>query len=503
MNEAGRSRAEALSLSEKKILSSLSKLSGRGTLAQISATVNFKNPLELMNALNWLKAKGYVQIDEKVMRFYTLKETKSPDKPLPERSTLEMLSEGPLGLSELAKKMKEPANVSVAVGWLRRKNWATVDERKELHLTEEGRRALGTQGEDELLLKRMKKEDVEENDANRDILRNLLSRRDFIKEHDRIVREVKLLERGKQAIEEGLTFEEELSLIGPELLKSGKWKNFRLRPYDLRAPVPVLSGTRSHPLIRTIRQVSEVFAGMGFTEIEDDYVQSTFWDMDVLFTPQDHPARDMQDTFYLSSPAELSFDRKLGAKVRAAHQNGGNTGSTGWGYTWNDKEAKKTLLRTHTTVATIRHLSRNRTPPVKTFTVGRIFRHEAMDATHLSEFYQIEGVVMEKGASFDMLCGVLREFYSKMGFDRIRMRPGYFPYTEPSMEIDTFYNGRWIEMGGSGVFRPEVLKPLGIRHPVLAWGLGLERLVMMKYGFRDIRDLYVSDVSNLQKLPVV
>ncbi len=503
MNEAGRSRAEALSLSEKKILSSLSKLSGRGTLAQISATVNFKNPLELMNALNWLKAKGYVQIDEKVMRFYTLKETKSPDKPLPERSTLEILSEGPLGLSELAKKMKEPANVSVAVGWLRRKNWATVDERKELHLTEEGRRALGTQGEDELLLKRMQKEDVEENDANRDILRNLLSRRDFIKEHDRIVREVKLLERGKQAIEEGLTFEEELSLIGPELLKSGKWKNFRLRPYDLRAPVPVLSGTRSHPLIRTIRQVSEVFAGMGFTEIEDDYVQSTFWDMDVLFTPQDHPARDMQDTFYLSSPAELSFDRKLGAKVRAAHQNGGNTGSTGWGYIWNDKEAKKTLLRTHTTVATIRHLSRNRKPPVKTFTVGRIFRHEAMDATHLSEFYQIEGVVMEKGASFDMLCGVLREFYSKMGFDRIRMRPGYFPYTEPSMEIDTFYNGRWIEMGGSGVFRPEVLKPLGIRHPVLAWGLGLERLVMMKYGFRDIRDLYVSDVSSLQKLPVV
>ena len=503
LSEISRSGAEGLSLSEKKILSALSKLSGRATLSQISAAVNFKNPSELMNALNWLKAKGYVWIDEKVVRFYTLKQGKRVGKPLPERMALEIISNGPVSVSDLAKKLDDPADVSVAIGWLRRKNWATVDNEKKLHLTDEGRKASAGPGADELLLKRMEKEEVEEDAANESVLRDILSRRDFIKEHDRIVREVNLLERGKQAIDEGLTFEEELSLLSPELLKNGTWRNFKLRPYDLRAPVPVLSGTRSHPLIRTIRQVSSVFASMGFTEIEDDYVQSTFWDMDALFTPQDHPARDMQDTFYLSNPSELSFDRKLAARVKAAHQNGGNTGSTGWAYKWSVEEAKRTLLRTHTTVATIKYLSRNRRPPVKAFTVGRIFRHEAMDATHLSEFYQIDGVVMEKGASFDMLCGVLHEFYRKMGFDRIRMRPGYFPYTEPSMEIDTFYNGRWIEMGGSGVFRPEVLRPLGIRYPVLAWGLGLERLVMMKYGFKDIRDIYVSDLSSLQKLPVV
>ena len=349
----------------------------------------------------------------------------------------------------------------------------------------------------------MEKEDVEEDADNERALRDLLSRRDFIREHDRIVREVSLLQRGKQAISEGLTFDEEISLLSPELLKSGKWKNFRLRPYDLKAPVPVLSGSRSHPLLRTIRLVSSIFADMGFAEIDDDYVQSTFWDMDVLFTPQDHPARDMQDTFYLSNPAEMDLDGKLAPRVRSAHQNGGGTGSTGWGYRWNPDEAKKTLLRTHTTVATIKHLAGNTVPPVKAFTVGRIFRREAMDATHLSEFHQIEGVVMEKDASFDMLCGVLREFYTRMGFEKVRMRPGYFPYTEPSMEIDAFYNGKWIEMGGSGMFRPEVLRPLSIKYPVMAWGLGLERLVMIKYGFKDIRDLYVSDVSSLQKLPVV
>ena len=503
LSETGKNKAEGLSLSEKKILAALSKLSGRATLSQISATVNFKHAPELMNALNWLKAKGYVWIDEKVVRFYSLKEGTHVREPLPERKALELLSEGPVHLSDLSKKMSSHADVSVAIGWLRRKRWATVDGDKKLQLTDEGRSAMGIPGQDELLLKRLEKEDVEENSSNEVALRELLSRRDFIKEHDRIVREVNLLERGIQAVEHGLTFQEELSLLSPELLKNGTWRNFKLRPYDLRAPVPVLSGTRSHPLVRTIKQVSSIFSEMGFAEIEDDYVQSAFWDMDVLFTPQDHPARDMQDTFYLSDPAELPLDRKLTSRVRAAHESGYNTGSTGWGYTWNEHEARKTLLRTHTTVATIRHLSRNRTPPVKVFTVGRIFRHEAMDATHLSEFHQIEGVVMEKKASFDMLCGVLGEFYRRMGFDRVRMRPGYFPYTEPSMEIDTFYDGRWIEMGGSGIFRPEVLRPLGIRHPVLAWGLGLERLVMIKYGFKDIRDIYVSDVSSLQKLPVV
>lgn len=503
MSDSVRSRAEGLSLSEKKILSALSKLTGRATLGQISASVNFKNPSELMNALNWLKAKGYVWIDEKVVRFYTLKEKKTGNKPLPERVALELIADSPVDLAELSKRMDDHAAVSVSIGWLRRKNWAFVDEVRKLHITDEGLKALDKPGQDELLLMRMEKEEVEEDADNERALRDLLSRRDFIREHDRIVREVSLLQRGKQAISEGLTFDEEISLLSPELLKSGKWKNFRLRPYDLKAPVPVLSGSRSHPLLRTIRLVSSIFADMGFAEIDDDYVQSTFWDMDVLFTPQDHPARDMQDTFYLSNPAEMDLDGKLAPRVRSAHQNGGGTGSTGWGYRWNPDEAKKTLLRTHTTVATIKHLARNTVPPVKAFTVGRIFRREAMDATHLSEFHQIEGVVMEKDASFDMLCGVLREFYTRMGFEKVRMRPGYFPYTEPSMEIDAFYNGKWIEMGGSGMFRPEVLRPLSIKYPVLAWGLGLERLVMIKYGFKDIRDLYVSDVSSLQKLPVV
>lgn len=453
-----------------------------------------------MNALNWLKAKGYVWVSERVLRFYTLKDEAVADSKLPERVLLELLSNGEKGLDELSKEVKENSVIGVGVGWLRRKGWATLTDRKKLEITEAGRKALKHKGVDEEIISKMRAGEIKEEESNASVLRDLLSRRDFVRLHERMIREVSILPKGEEAVKQGLRLEEDLGQITPELLKSGKWRGFKLRPYDLSSPVPATSGSRFHPLVRTIRQVSSIFAEMGFSEIEDDYVQNTFWDMDVLYTPQDHPARDMQDTFYLSNPKEIPLETGLSRKIRNIHETGGSTGSTGWRYKWSSEEARKTLLRTHTTVATIRYLMTHRKSPVKVFSVGRIFRREAMDATHLSEFYQIEGVLMEKKASLDMLCNVLKEFYSKMGLPQIRMRPGYFPYTEPSMEVDVLYNGKWIEMGGSGIFRPEVLRPLGVRDPVLAWGLGLERLVMLRHGFTDIRDLYISDISQLRKM---
>lgn len=500
MAQDGRRGAEELSLSEKKLLAALSRLDGQATLGQLADAVSFKGPVQLMNALNWLKAKGYVHVSEKVLRYYSLKEETVASTKLPERILLESVADGEKGLDELASKIKDNAVIGVGVGWMRRKGWATLTEQKTLLITDAGRKALEIPGSDEDILSKMRTGEILEDESNAPVLRDLLSRRDFIRLHERMVREVSMLPKGEEAVKQGLRLEEDLGQITPELLKSGKWRGFKLRPYDMHAPVQATTGARFHPLARTIRHVSSIFAEMGFTEIEDEYVHNTFWDMDVLFTPQDHPARDMQDTFYLSNPRELPLDTGLSRKVRNAHETGGSTGSTGWRYKWSSAEARKTLLRTHTTVATIRYLSKHRKGPVKIFSVGRIFRREAMDATHLSEFFQIEGVLMEKNASLDMLCNVLREFYSKMGLPQIRMRPGYFPYTEPSMEVEVLYNGKWIEMGGSGVFRPEVLRPLGVRDPVIAWGLGLERLVMLRHGFTDIRDLYISDISQLRKI---
>jgi phenylalanyl-tRNA synthetase alpha chain len=226
--------------------------------------------------------------------------------------------------------------------------------------------------------------------------------------------------------------------------------------------------------------------------------------MDVLFIPQDHPAREMQDTFYCKVPQRIPIvEKQLLEKVAKVHENGGPTGSTGWGYTFSKAEGERALLRTHTTVNTIRYLYNHPEPPCKVFSLERVFRKEAIDTTHLPEFYQIEGIIHEEGAHFRQLIGVLKEFYKRMGFEKIRFRPGYFPYTEPSMEVEVFWNGKWMELGGSGIFRPEVTEPVGVTNPVLAWGLGLERLAMLRYGLTDIRGLYISDLEWLQKTPLI
>jgi len=243
---------------------------------------------------------------------------------------------------------------------------------------------------------------------------------------------------------------------------------------------------------------------MGFEEIEGDFVESCFWNMDMLFIPQDHPARDMQDTLYTKYPSKIKIKEKnLIDKIARVHENGGDTGSTGWGYKFSKEESERALLRTHTTVNTIRYLYNHPEPPCKVFSIGRVFRKENIDATHLPEFYQIEGIIHERDANFRMLIGVLKEFYNRMGFEKIRFRPAYFPYTEPSMEVEVFWNNEWMELGGSGIFRPEVTEPVGVKNPVLAWGLGLERLAMLKFGLDDIRDLYISDLGWLRKKPLI
>ena len=185
--------------------------------------------------------------------------------------------------------------------------------------------------------------------------------------------------------------------------------------------------------------------------------------------------------------------------MKEIHENGGDTGSTGWGGEWSREMAEQAMLRTHTTVNSIKYISKHPEAPAKVFSLSRIFRKESIDATHLPEFTQIEGIVIDENANFDMLISLVKEFYAKMGFDQIRIRPAYFPYTEPSLELEVFFNGKWMELGGAGIFRPEVVEPFGVKCPVLAWGFGFERLAMLKWNITDIRDLYISDIDDLKK----
>ena len=195
------------------------------------------------------------------------------------------------------------------------------------------------------------------------------------------------------------------------------------------------------------------------------------------------------------------------ADKKETDENGGESKSLGWGYDWDEDIAKKTVLRTHTTATTIRRLAQfyrnNEKVPVKVFCIDRVFRNEKLDKSHLAEFTQVEGIVIDEGTTLCDLIGLLSEFYRKLGFKKIITRPGFFPYTEPSMDVIVWFNNSWLELGGSGIFRPEVTEPLGVKHPVLAWGLGLERLAMLRLGLNDIRKLYISDIDWLRKVPLI
>jgi phenylalanyl-tRNA synthetase alpha chain len=406
-----------------------------------------------------------------------------------------------MDLSELAEVLPNGED-KIAIGWLKRKGLADIvkGEQKTISLTPAGKDMIKKRMPDEELLERMAGGAVHEDECDRNIIKDLKGRQDMIEERITTNRSISMTPLGKEMIAMGIELKEEVAQLTVELLQSGKWRDADFRRYDVQTFAPSAPPAKKHPLSRLADEIRNIFVQMGFTEIDEEYVQPAFWNMDVLFTPQDHPARDLQDTFYLKEPEHVRIDDpELIRKVKDIHENGGNTGSTGWGGTWSLEKAEQALLRTHTTVNTIKHLSRNPDPPVKVFSLSRIFRNESIDSTHLPEFTQIEGIIVDEKANFDMLVSLVKRFYGMMGFDRIRIRPAYFPYTEPSLEVEVFFNGRWMELGGAGIFRPEVVAPFGVKYPVLAWGFGFERLAMLKWNIKDIRDLYVSDIDLLKK----
>uniref|UniRef100_A0A646QF40 phenylalanine--tRNA ligase n=1 Tax=Hemiscolopendra marginata TaxID=943146 RepID=A0A646QF40_9MYRI len=283
-----------------------------------------------------------------------------------------------------------------------------------------------------------------------------------------------------------------------EMIIKQSWKENTFKPYNFNAlGVSPVCGF-FHPLMKVRAEFRQIFLEMGFTEMPtNNFIESSFWNFDALFQPQQHPARDAHDTFFISDPHyAVEFPEEYLQKVKAVHEKGG-FGSQGYKYDWKLEEAKKNLLRTHTTAVSARmlyHLAqREKFQPVKYFSIDRVFRNETLDATHLAEFHQIEGVIVDYNLTLGHLIGVLYEFFKKLGITKLRFKPAYNPYTEPSMEIFSYHEGlkEWVEVGNSGMFRPEMLLPMGLPKEVqvVAWGLSLERPTMIKYGINNIRDL--------------
>lgn len=337
------------------------------------------------------------------------------------------------------------------------------------------------------------------------VLDLLRGRTELVKLRHRNHRLARLTDKGRAAYAAGVTVKTLRNSLTQQDLRDDSWRQITLRPYDITLPAATLQAVKAHPVRRVIEQIRQAFLELGFDEVASPAVESAFWNFDALFQPQDHPARDMQDTFYMSQPAQAPLpDEAVVRAVQAAHENGGETGSAGWGYQWRPERAQQVVLRTHATAATIRALAANPKPPYKAFCVGWTHRNETLSYKHLPVFHQVDGIIIDEHASLATLLGTLTAFYQKMGFEKVRFKPAFYPYTEPSVDVMVYMpeRGKWLEMGGSGIFRPEVTEPLGCKHPVLAWGLGVERLAMLRLGFSDIRDLYKGGLETIEEVPL-
>ncbi|MEM0475800.1 MAG: phenylalanine--tRNA ligase subunit alpha, partial [Candidatus Norongarragalinales archaeon] len=295
-----------------------------------------------------------------------------------------------------------------------------------------------------------------------------------------------------------------VSRLTPQMLRDGSWKGKRFREYDPQtaaAPLEAVAFGKKHAYVELLRRVKEKLVGMGFREEHGPLVELEFWNMDALFMAQDHPAREIHDVFQVEDPARGEIlDEALIARVRKAHEEG-LEGSRGWRYEWNPEIALRLVMRSQTTSVSARVLARGIKPPLRVFCIGRVFRPEAIDWKHLMEFNQCEGIVCDESMNFRDLLGYLRDFALDIfGAEEARFAPSYFPFTEPSVELlARMPQGGWMEVGGAGLFRPEMLSALQVDVPVLAWGLGIDRLAMLKLGITDIRDLFSRDIRFLKQ----
>lgn len=457
-----------------------------------------------VHAAYTLEEKGLAQVKDEVRSEYVLTDEgkKYAEEGMPERIIHNALPAEGISLNELKKRFP-PATVSIAMGWLRQKGWAKFEKR-------DGDTILMPQkaekSADELALsilyKGKQQEDLPEKTMKDLLKRNLVA----IKEEKE--KTIVISAEGALIKEKGITVQEEIGQLTPEMIMSGSWQGKAFRKFDITASVLPEYAGRKHILRMGMDKVKQTLIEMGFKEMEGPIVDAEFYVNDLLFMPQDHPARTQWDQFNLKKPKYIHhLPRDLMHRVRDIHEHGGETGSLGWNYNWDPQIAKKLVLRGHTTSVTARYLAKYNKPPQKFFSVAPVFRNDTIDQTHLLEFFQIEGWIMDEGLSMRDLMGTFNEFYARFGIKNLRFKPTYNPYTEPSLEIYGRHprTGRMIEVGNSGMFREEMLAPFGINCDVIAWGLALERLLMILYGYEDIRDLHgpLCDINFLRSVPII
>jgi phenylalanyl-tRNA synthetase alpha chain len=453
---------------EKQIIKSLKENSNQSSEKLAESTKLSID--QIRRGMEWLKLKGLAEIQE--TEKITLKLGKNgleaKKNGLPERKIVNEIKDNPKPFDEIRNLLKSEFNAGIANA--KKNNWIEIESK-------DGKNTISVKGDTSVSAEEKMIEFIGEHEKLKneiedlEALSSIKKRPDFIIENITKSRTISLTDKAKQIDVESSS-----------------------EAIDVEAKVPLTHVARIHPLKETINEIREIFTSLGFSEVVGNLSQPSFWNFDALFTPQDHPAREMQDTFYLK---DLKADKFASSQqinqVSRSHKKG-------WSYNWNIAEAKKMTLRTHTTCVTIKHLADNKPDEARIFSLGRVFRNEKVSYKHLAEFNQVEGVVTGKNVTLRDLMGLQEEFYRRIGLTKIKFWPTFFPYTEPSLQ-SMVYNERldkWIELFGMGIFRPEVTKPLGITKPVLAWGGGIERIAMLKYGIDDVREFYNNNLNWLR-----
>jgi len=456
-------------------------------------------------ASDWARTKGLISIEEHVSEHLILSDEgkEYAETMLPEKTLLRLIGKEGSPVTKLKESFEK---FDIALVWGLRNRWLEIDQGI-LHPTTEGIEALNSETTDEKILRSLKGSQripFSDIDAYR---AEILLRRGLIKKTAEKAKTVHITALGEELLPliEARTHEAAITQLTPELIRTGHWKGAAFQRYDVTLPVPRIYPGKRHFMQQVIEYIRSIWVDLGFKEMTGPLVEPCFWVFDALYQPQDHPARDLADTFYMKVPREAKLpESQVVEAVKATHENGWTTGSTGWRYSWDPAVARRCCLRTHTTSLSARTLAelRNAELPAKFFSIGRVFRNETVDWKHLAEFHHTDGIVVGEGVTFRNLLGYLKNYLSKMGVEKSRFRPSYFPYTEMSCEAEIWNpeKDEWMELFGAGMFRPEVVKPLlGRDVPVLAWGPGFERIVMSHYKVRNIRDLYYNDLGQIRE----
>ncbi len=475
-------------------------------------------------ALSWLSAKGFVKEKSRTPRTYF--EITDFGRECAEAGTYEerimrlLSAEGPLSLPEISRKLGiEAKDVGSAFGSLSKEKLLSMDAEKRAGVAPGTAPAAGsgtdglpgTLGTVKTLLKKAAGSGLineqELSEQEKGLISSLAKKRAAGNSLFRLIEREEIAftvtpagaDAGR-ALKRAGTTGEEAGALTPEMIKNGDWKTKTFRRYNIDVPPSRVLAGRKNPYCAFLDILKDKLTSLGFEEFDGPLMETEFWNSDALFMPQFHSARDIHDVYHIKEPTHArEIEQPYLNQVAAAHENGWKTGSRGWGYPFDREFTRRLILRSQGTVLSAKQLPHAKVPG-KYFGVVRCFRYDKVDATHLADFYQTEGIVLGEEVNLRTLLGLLKMFAEEVAMAKeIKYVPGYFPFTEPSVEVHIKHPTLgWFELGGSGIFRPEVTEPLGIKVPVAAWGIGIDRMALMSMGLHDIRDLFSNTIEDVR-----